>query len=172
MSPGEECQRICGHALKLQYSTICYTFFFFCFFMAIPREKAGSQARSQMKAVAADLHHTTAKSDLSQVCKQHYSSWQCQILNPLSKAKDWTCVLMDPSQIHFHSTMTGTPCYVTFRLIKMVTAMGTLHWKFTYAPYTILNICIISFKTHKNPMRWKLLLSQLQMMKLKDKKHK
>ena len=29
------------------------------------------------------------------------SSWQCQILNPLSKARDQTCILMDTSQIHF-----------------------------------------------------------------------
>ena len=41
----------------------------------------------------------TAMRDLSQVCNLHYSSQQRQILNPWNKAKDWTCILMDASQI-------------------------------------------------------------------------
>ena len=32
-------------------------------------------------------------------CNLHHSSWQCLILNPLSKARDWTCNLMVPSWI-------------------------------------------------------------------------
>ena len=37
----------------------------------------------------------TATQDLTHVCDLRHSSQQCQILNPLSKARDWTCVLMD-----------------------------------------------------------------------------
>ena len=37
----------------------------------------------------------TATEDLSHVCDLHHSSRQHQILNPLSEAKDQTCVLMD-----------------------------------------------------------------------------
>ena len=33
---------------------------------------------------------TTATQDLSCICDLHYSSWQCWILNPLSKARDQT----------------------------------------------------------------------------------
>ena len=43
-----------------------------------------SQARGPIRAIAASLHH---------------SSWQCQILNPLSEARDRTRVLMNTSQI-------------------------------------------------------------------------
>ena len=43
---------------------------------------------------------TTAKQDPSQVCDLHHSSWQHRILNPPSKARDQTCVLVDTSQIH------------------------------------------------------------------------
>jgi len=43
----------------------------------------------------------TAMQDPSLVCKLHHSSWQRQILNPPSKARDQTCVLMDASQIRF-----------------------------------------------------------------------
>ena len=42
-----------------------------------------------------------AKPDPSHICDLHHSSQQRQILNPLSKARDSTCVLMDASQIRF-----------------------------------------------------------------------
>ena len=40
---------------------------------------------------------------------QDPGSWQHQLLNPLSEARDQTHNIMVPSQIHFHCTMTGTP---------------------------------------------------------------
>ena len=46
--------------------------------------------------------------DPSHVCDLHHSSWQCRILNPLSKARNWTCVLMDTSWVCFCWAMTGT----------------------------------------------------------------
>ena len=36
---------------------------------------------------------------------------QWQILNPLSEARDWTCVLMDANQIHFHWATMETPSF-------------------------------------------------------------
>ena len=42
----------------------------------------------------------TAMPDPSQVCDLHRSSWQPQILNPLSKAGDGTRILLDPSWVH------------------------------------------------------------------------
>ena len=50
-----------------------------------------------------------ATRDLSHVCNLHHSSRQCQILNPLSEARDQTCNLMVPNLIHFCSATTGTP---------------------------------------------------------------
>ena len=48
------------------------------------------------------LAYTTATAawDPSHVCNLHHSSWQCWIPNPLSKTRDWTCILMDASQVH------------------------------------------------------------------------
>ena len=43
----------------------------------------------------------TAMQDPSLICDLHHSSWQCQILNLLSMARDPTLVFMDASQIHF-----------------------------------------------------------------------
>ena len=42
----------------------------------------------------------TATQDPGHICDLHHSSQQCQILNPLSKARDQTCVLMDTSGVH------------------------------------------------------------------------
>ena len=51
----------------------------------------------------------TAMQDLSCIFNLHHSSWQCWILNPLSKAGDPTCVLVDTSWVHFCWATTGTP---------------------------------------------------------------
>ena len=37
--------------------------------------------------------------DPSHVCDLHHSSWQRWLLNPLSEARDRTCILMDTSQV-------------------------------------------------------------------------
>ena len=70
----------------------------------------GSQTRSRMGAVAAGLHHSHSNTR-SKLCLQpNHSLLQRQILNPLSKARDQTCVLMDASQIHFRPATTETSC--------------------------------------------------------------
>ena len=43
----------------------------------------------------------TAMQDPSHICKLHHNSWQRQILNPLSKVRDRTLVLMETSQVHY-----------------------------------------------------------------------
>ena len=51
----------------------------------------------------------TAVPDLSHVCYLHHSSQQRWIHNPLSKATDRICTLMDVSQIRFRCTTMGSP---------------------------------------------------------------
>ena len=82
-----------------------------CFLWLHPRhmEIPRLGVESEMQLPAYTTATATATPDPSPVCDPPHSSWQCQILNPLSKARDWTCVLMDASQIHFHWAMTGTP---------------------------------------------------------------
>ena len=61
-------------------------FFFLSFFLGPPpAAHGGSQARGQIGTVTTGLHH---------------SSWRCQILSSLSKARDRTYILMDVSQIY------------------------------------------------------------------------
>ena len=41
----------------------------------------------------------TATPDPSRICNLHHSSRQHRILNTLRKTRDWTCILMDTSQV-------------------------------------------------------------------------
>ena len=59
----------------------------------VPR--LGAESGPQLRAYTT----ATAMQDLSHVYDVYHSSRQCQILNPLSKARDRTRVLMDTSQV-------------------------------------------------------------------------
>ena len=61
--------------------------------MEVPR--LGVESEVQLLAYTT----ATATPDLSLVCDLYHSSWQCQILNPLSEARGRTCILMDTSQV-------------------------------------------------------------------------
>ena len=61
--------------------------------MEVPR--LGVQSELQLPAYAT----VTATQDLSRVCDLHHSSQQHRVLNPLSKARDPTRILMDPSRV-------------------------------------------------------------------------
>ena len=61
--------------------------------MAYGSSQLGVESELQLHAYA------TAMPDPSHICHLHHSSWQRQIFNPLSEARDGTCILMDTSQI-------------------------------------------------------------------------
>ena len=69
--------------------------FIFVYFLRSHMEvsRLGVELELQLPAFA------TATCNLSCVCDLHHSSWQCQILNPLSKARDRTCIPMDTSWV-------------------------------------------------------------------------
>ena len=69
--------------------------FFFFLYRAACAAYGGSQVRSQTRVTAANLATATARWDLNCICKSHHSSQQCWIPNPLSKARDQSCIFMD-----------------------------------------------------------------------------
>ena len=73
-----------------------FFFFFGLFFRATPAASGSFQARGPIGAVAAGLCHSHSHAG------SESPDLQCQILNPLSEARDRTWVLMDPSHICFH----------------------------------------------------------------------
>ena len=94
---------------------LLFIFLSFCLIGAVPVAYGGSQARGLIEAVAASLHQSHSKTRSELRLRLYHSSQQCQILNPLSEARDWTCILMVPSQIHFHCT-NGNSCCCIFKL--------------------------------------------------------
>ena len=62
----------------------------------VPR--LGAKVELQLPAHAT----ATAAPDLSHVCNLHHRSQQCRILNPLSKTRDGTHILMDTSWVHYN----------------------------------------------------------------------
>ena len=90
----------------------CFFFFFLLFLgphpwhMEAPRLGVSSELQLPAYATA------TAMPDLSCICDLHHSSRQCQILNPLSKARDGTRNLMVTSRICFCWATTGTPTLI------------------------------------------------------------
>ena len=90
----------CQGKAKKSYISQLLTFFFL--YRAIPAAYGCSQARGQIGAAAAGLHH---------------SSWQHWILNPLSEVRDRIRILMDSSWVYSHWATMGTLLFLNF-LIK------------------------------------------------------
>ena len=70
--------------------------------MEVPRR--GVKLELQLLAYT----RATATRHPSPICNLHHSSCQCQILNPQSKVRDQTHVLMDTSWVHYCCATMGT----------------------------------------------------------------
>ena len=105
-----------GVALKRQKNFLFIYLFIFCLFRATPAGYGNSQARGQIGAVAPGLYHSysNTRSGVSWVCHLHHSSQQYQILNPLGKARDWTWILMDTSQVLYLLHHNGNSYFAHF----------------------------------------------------------
>ena len=82
---------------------------FFWIFTATPAAYGGSQAVVESYPQLPAYNTATATPDPSRIWDLDHNPCQHQILNPVSKARDGICVLMDTSQICFHWAMMGTP---------------------------------------------------------------
>ena len=58
--------------------------------------------------------------EVSRICDLHHNSWQYQILNPLSEARDQTQNLMIPSRFLFCCATTGTPKMYIFKVYSVM----------------------------------------------------
>ena len=86
-----------------------FAFFFFFFSGPHSWHMEVSQARGSNQSCSCWPTYTTATAmwDPSWVCDLHHSSWQHWILNPLSEARDQTCILVDTSWVPY--------CWATVR---------------------------------------------------------
>ena len=95
-----------------------FILFFFFFLGPLPQHveipRIGVQSELQLLAYTT----ATAMPYPSHVLYRHHSSQPCQILNPLSEARDRTHNLMVLGWIHFHCTATGIPKSPIFFYMK------------------------------------------------------
>ena len=70
-------------------------FFFFFFFLSGLHLEYGLRVESELQLLGCTTDMATM--DLSCDCNLYCSSWKCQILKPLSNARDRTCIPMDMS---------------------------------------------------------------------------
>ena len=73
----------------------------------------------------------TATQNPSYVCDLYHSSWQCQILNPPSKASGRTCIPMFTSQAQYCWTITGTSSLIHSECILCMVLENVLRMKIT-----------------------------------------
>ena len=87
--------------MEILFLVFCFCLFIFgfCLFRAALAACGGSQAKGRIEAVVTGLHHSHSDAGPSRTCDLHPSTRQRRILNPLSKARDRTYVLMDTSQV-------------------------------------------------------------------------
>ena len=79
---------------------ISNSFFVFVFSFLGPHLKNIEVPRLGVRAAATATATATATRDPSYICGLHHSSQECRILNPLSEARDQTCILIDASQVY------------------------------------------------------------------------
>ena len=76
-----------------------FGFLFFSFLGAQPQHMEVPRLWVELELQLPAYTTAAAMSDPSHVCNLHHSSWQHQILNPLSEARDRIHILMDTSRI-------------------------------------------------------------------------
>ena len=85
--------------LQLPVGTIQYLFLVFLPFLGPLLLHMEFPGQGSNQSLTSSLHQSHSNAGSSHFCKLHHSSQQCPILNPLSKARDQTCVFMDPSLV-------------------------------------------------------------------------
>ena len=130
---------------------LIYIHFVFCPFRVTPTTYGGSQARGPIGAVTAGLRQSHSNTNPRYSGKLHHSSWQCWILNPLSKARDWTHNLMVPSWICFHCAMTGTLVFVFFNFYFNIISKGYFLFAVTTKLWLYSLCCTIHSWTYVTP---------------------
>ena len=93
---------------------------------------------SELQLPAYATATATATQDPSYVCDLHHSSQQCQILNPLTEARDQTHNLTDTNQVYFCCATTGTPGHQILLVLALHTQAISFFAASVSPPVTLL----------------------------------
>ena len=99
------------------YLFVCLFTYLFIYFLGLyPQHMEVPRPGGKLELRLLASTRATATPDLSHVFNLHPSSRQHRILNPLSKARDWSHVFVDSSWIRFHCATTGMPTFTFFKV--------------------------------------------------------
>ena len=88
-------------------------------------EVPGLGVKSELQLLA--YATATAMQNPSHICNLNHSSWQYHILNPLSRARDQTWVLMHASRVCFLWATTGTPHGIFILFYPIIYLLNNLY---------------------------------------------
>ena len=143
----------CLHRYPSHWSQIFF-FFFFCFLG--PHLQHMKVIRLRVELELQLPAYTTAMWDPRCIFDLHHRSQQCQIPNPLSKARDQTCILRDASHIRFHCATVGTPqgqilnplCHSS--RVGLLNRIWTISEKWQYNSSYFVSLCLKFFSAWYN----------------------
>ena len=99
------------------------------FFRATSVAYGSSQARDWIRASVTSLCYSHSNSRSEPCLWPTLQLVATQILIPLTKARNWTCILMDTSWVHFRWATTGTPAFVFNPIFDMSESMRKIAFK-------------------------------------------
>ena len=94
--------------LSYMGTPVLFVCLFFWFLRPHPQHiEVPRRGVESVELYSVDYATATVAPDPSHISNLHHSSLQTWILNSLSEARDWTCILMDPSHVHYRWAIMG-----------------------------------------------------------------
>ena len=120
--------------------------------MEVPR--LGVESKLQLPTYAT----VTAMPEPSCICDLYHRSQQHWVLNPLSKARDQTCILMATSQVHYLCAIVGTPSVIIlFEIVQMLTRLEIYIHMYIYIIFSqIFHLSLMSMYTNQKKVQVRL----------------
>ena len=119
----------------------------FVLFKATPVAYRSSQGRHQIGATAAGLCYSHSNTRSRCICDLCCSLRQGRILNPLSEARDPTCILMDTSQILNPLSHKGDSHCLNNLKNPYIPRINPL-WDVGLFMWVLNSVCSFEFRTH------------------------
>ena len=119
-SPPHHCHSQCTVMKSAQVASLALFCCCCCYFRAIPEAYGGSQARGWMGAVDAGLYHSHSNEGSQPHLRPKPQLMVTPDCWPTERPRNWTCIFMDPSWVHWPLSHKGSSQYILYVYSLMV----------------------------------------------------